>query len=199
MFGSVRAVRSAPLRFVVRQFFDLPFKLPVECAVGVEENGGGAEPENFGDEYDGDSGEREGESPEETKAECSRRDDQGDRNKRDNRGPSEGKVDKHEADTAHEPDDEPGEHAIRKIRGNNGRHYAVLRVSNPADGDWGLSLTTTMNLQDFGFVLLPELAYSGWHNLIMTLRFIRSFGPRWSEYVLYGHVWSCELSTELWF
>lgn len=62
MFGSVRAVRSAPLRFVVRQFFDLPFKLPVECAVGVEENGGGAEPENFGDEYDGDSGEREGES-----------------------------------------------------------------------------------------------------------------------------------------
>ena len=86
-----------------------------------------------------------------------------------------------------------------KNRGYNGRHYAIVRVSTPADGDWGLSLTTTMNLQDFGFVLLPEFTYSGWHNLIMSLRFMRSFGPQWSEYVLYGHVWSCELSTELWF
>lgn len=83
-------------------------------------------------------------------------------------------------------------------QGYNGRHYALLRVSNPADGDWDLSFTTTMNLQDFGFIILPELAYSGWHNLVMTLRFMRCFGPHWSEYMLYGELWSGELSVELW-
>lgn len=83
-------------------------------------------------------------------------------------------------------------------QGYNGRHYAMLRVSNAATGDWVLSFTACMNLQDAGAVLMPEIAYSGWHNLVMTARARRCLGPQWSEYLLYGEEWSCELSVELW-
>lgn len=82
--------------------------------------------------------------------------------------------------------------------GYNGRHYAMLRISNAATGDWDLSCTACMNLQDAGTVLMPEVSYSGWHNLVMTARVRRCLGPKWSEYLLYGEVWSCELSAELW-
>ncbi len=92
--------------------------------------------------------------------------------------------------------------AYSRLTGNsgyNGRHYAMVRVSNAATGDWDLSCTACMNLQDAGTVLVPAVAYSGWHNLIMTARVRRCLGSQWSEYMLYGEVWSGELSVELWF
>ncbi|MBN2510159.1 MAG: hypothetical protein JXB03_07780 [Spirochaetales bacterium] len=83
-------------------------------------------------------------------------------------------------------------------RGNTGRHYTMLRVSNPTADNWELSLAATMNLQDSGMLIMPAIGYSGWHNLVMAARFLRCVGTVWSEYALYGHEWSCELSLELW-
>lgn len=82
--------------------------------------------------------------------------------------------------------------------GLNGRHYLMLRASNPTTDDYELSLTAMANLQDFGMILMPAVGYSGIDNITVKAGFMKRLGGRYTEYALYGEDWQCAMTLELW-
>lgn len=82
--------------------------------------------------------------------------------------------------------------------GLNGRHYLMMRVSNPSTDDHEISIAALANLQDFGIIVMPTLGYSGLDNLTLKAYFTGYLGGRYTEYSLYGEDWSCGISVELW-
>ena len=83
-------------------------------------------------------------------------------------------------------------------RSFNGRHYLMIRLSNPTTDDYQVAVNTIINLQDFSGMVMPSLSYSGWDNITVEAQFSKSFGRRFSEYSLYGESWNCGLSVEIW-
>lgn len=83
-------------------------------------------------------------------------------------------------------------------RSFNGRHYLMIRLSNPTTDEYQLAINAIINLQDFSGRIMPSINYSGWDNITVEAQFAKSFGKRFSEYALYGESWSCGLSVEIW-
>jgi hypothetical protein len=83
-------------------------------------------------------------------------------------------------------------------RSFNGRHYLMLRLSNPTTDDYQVAVNTIINLQDSSGMVMPSISYSGWDNITVEALFSKSFGGRFSEFSLYGNSWNCGLSVELW-
>jgi len=80
----------------------------------------------------------------------------------------------------------------------NCRHYAMLRVSNPTSDKYQLAVNSIMNLQDFSGMIIPSIGYEGWDNITLSGNITVAFGREYSEFRLYGNVWSCGLDLELW-
>ena len=87
---------------------------------------------------------------------------------------------------------------LARNRDFNGRHYLMLRISNPSTENYEVAMNAVVNLQDRGVILMPSIGYSGWSNLSIEAKFAKLFGPTYSEFSLHGNDWSCGLSVELW-
>jgi hypothetical protein len=83
-------------------------------------------------------------------------------------------------------------------RSFNGRHYLMIRLSNPTTDNYQVAVNTIINLQDYSGMVMPSISYSGWDNITVEAQFSKSFGRRFSEYSLYGESWNCGLSVEIW-
>jgi hypothetical protein len=79
----------------------------------------------------------------------------------------------------------------------NGRHYLMMRISNPSTDNYEVAMNSVINLQDGSVMMMPSVGYSGWNNISVKGSFAKMFGSTYSEFGLYGENWSCGLSVEL--
>ncbi len=77
------------------------------------------------------------------------------------------------------------------------RHYAMIRLSNPASEKMGLSCATLMNLEDFSGMEILTACYTGWDHLTLTGGFTFDFGEDYSEFKLKGQDWTVSLEIEI--
>ena len=79
-----------------------------------------------------------------------------------------------------------------------GRHYAMIRLSNPSTEKLQYAVNTLVNLQDWSGVVSPSIRYEGWEHIAAEASFSACFGSQYSEFMLYDDSWTCSLTMELW-
>jgi hypothetical protein len=79
-----------------------------------------------------------------------------------------------------------------------GRHYAMLRLSNPSTEKLQYAVNALINLQDGSGMVTPSIRYDGWEHIAAETSFSVCFGNPYSEFMLYADSWQYCLTMELW-
>ncbi|MCK9169344.1 MAG: hypothetical protein M0P01_02910 [Treponema sp.] len=79
-----------------------------------------------------------------------------------------------------------------------GRHYAMLRLSNPSTEKLQYSVNMIVNLQDGSGMVTPSIRYDGWEHIAAEASFSACFGNPYSEFMLYADSWQSCLTMEIW-